>query len=379
MNFVIGANIPPLRTTGMGRQMFGVGAGLERLGHEVAYLFDDAVDRLMPRRLSRLEFPLRVAARLSRTGRESTFALLHEPTAWASALYARRRGVRVLSMVHACELKVWKETLRDADATGETVRLSSRVLWPATELWQSWLSLKTSDLVFCLSTDDRDYITRRLGVPPERVVRIDNGVEPEFLSPRRSAPRDRDILFLASWLPRKGIRFFASALAGLTAGGITPSLTIAGTGIPEVEVRRALPEPFRNTATVLSAVQPDELIALYERHRLFVLPSVSEGIPLSLLEAMACGVCPIASRVGGIPDVLTDGVDGRLIRPKDPGAILVAMTELLADKALAERLGSTARRKMQDYAWDRAARQIAFALAERRLDRPRPGEPTWRG
>lgn len=369
MNFVIGANIPASRTTGMGRQMYGVGDALNRCGHAVAYLFRDSIPCRTSDRFSRLEFPLRAATRVRRMSAEGpVLALLHEPTAWASAVLVRGGGVRVLAMVHNCELKVWRETLHHAARMGQKVPLSSRLLWPATELWQAWLSLKTADVVFCLSSEDREYIERAVGISSERVVRIDNGVEPAFLNAKTADERERDVLFLASWLPHKGTRFFTEALEKLAGRGLFPTVTIAGTGAPERAVRGMLPPPFRDSAIVMERVQPEELVALYQRHRVFVLPSVYEGIPLSLLEAMACGLHPIATRVGGIPDVVEDGVDGTLVEPMDAEALFQALVPALTDAKLTARRGAAAREKLQGYAWDRAAAQIESAVIERRLD-----------
>lgn len=369
MNFVIGANIPASRTTGMGRQMYGVGDALERGGNSVAYLFRDSIPCRTSDRFSRLEFPLRAASRVRRVSAErALLALLHEPTAWASALLLRRRAVRVLAMVHNCELKVWRETLRHATRMGQAIPFTSRLLWPATELWQSRLSLRTADLVFCLSSEDREYIERVVGVPSERIVRIDNGVDPAFLNATPAHERQGDILFLASWLPHKGIRFFIGALEKLARRGLLPNVTIAGTGASERVVRGMLPPPFRASATVLERVQPEDLIELYQRHRVFVLPSVYEGIPLSLLEAMACGVCCVASRVGGIPDVLEDGIEGILVPPMCTDALVQALQSALTDRVRAETLGRTARARIMAYGWDRAARQIETAICDRKLD-----------
>ena len=371
MKFVIGANVPDARTTGVGRQMYGVGDALEHQGNTVSYLFETGVRRLLPARFSRLEYPVRVAARLrSTSGGTPILALMHEPTGWPTAVFARRAGVRLLAMVHACELNGWEQTIRDADAIGQRIPASSRLLWPATELWQSWLSLRTADIVFCLSSEDRHYITERVGVEANRVFRIDNGVDASFMNRARvDATRDRDVLFLASWIPRKGTRFLCEALAVLASRGIEPSLTIAGCGVPEAEVRRALPLPYRDCALVLPVVRPEELVALYERHHIFVLPSVLEGIPLSLLEAMACGACCIASRVGGIPDVITDGKHGCLVEPMSTAGLCGALERVLGDPGLAARLGRAAQLKMQEYGWERAARQIVEAVTERQLDR----------
>jgi glycosyltransferase involved in cell wall biosynthesis len=82
---------------------------------------------------------------------------------------------------------------------------------------------------------------------------------------------------------------------------------------------------------------------LLSRASVFVLPSYAEGLPMSVLEAMAAGCPVVATRVGGIPDLITDGVDGLLVPPGDPHALAAALERILRDPAFARQLGNAAR------------------------------------
>jgi glycosyltransferase involved in cell wall biosynthesis len=85
------------------------------------------------------------------------------------------------------------------------------------------------------------------------------------------------------------------------------------------------------------------LAAAYSAADLVVLPSLSEGMPVALLEAMAYGRAIVATRVGGMPEVLTDGLDARLVDPGDPSALAAALASLAGDERARRRLGSNAR------------------------------------
>jgi glycosyltransferase involved in cell wall biosynthesis len=80
-----------------------------------------------------------------------------------------------------------------------------------------------------------------------------------------------------------------------------------------------------------------------------VLPSMSEGLSNSLLESMAAGVPVVATRVGGSPEAVEDGVSGFLVPPRDAAALAEGMNALLGDAALARRLGEAARRRIADH------------------------------
>ncbi len=88
--------------------------------------------------------------------------------------------------------------------------------------------------------------------------------------------------------------------------------------------------------------------ALLARARLFVLPSRSEGIPLTALEAMACGLPVVATRVGGLPEVVDDGVTGLLVPPADPAALAEAMVAIWNDPDRGDRMGHAGRLRAEE-------------------------------
>jgi len=367
MHFVIGADTADSHTTGLGRQMHGLGAALAARGHRVDYLFADPAPAAA-QKLSRLTFPLRAARRIrawSNGGSDRPIAILHEPIAWATALTSRRR-VRTIAMVHNCELKVWATRLATRKKTGETISLKSRVVWPLTELSQAYASLKVADLVCCLSSEDRDYIRAHIGLPADRIERIDNGIEAAFLGlPFPEQRPARHLLFLGHWLPHKGTQVLTAALEKLTAHAAGCRLTLAGTTVPAEEIVGQLPSAWRASAEVIPRVQPDLLVPLYQRHGIFVLPSIFEGIPLSMLEAMACGLCPIVSDVGGVRDVIESGRNGVLVPRLDVDAFAAALGRALSAPEEADAIARSAHATMQSYGWSRAAEQVERACLAR--------------
>ena len=136
------------------------------------------------------------------------------------------------------------------------------------------------------------------------------------------------------------------------------------------EILPMLPEAVRTTIQVIPHVPLEGLVGAYIRHRLFVLPSITEGIPLSLLEAMACGLCPIVTGVGGVPDVVTDGANGILVPMLDPSALARAVARALALPDQTSRLARSAHAAMQSYGWARAAEQVEAFCASAPVGRP---------
>lgn len=119
---------------------------------------------------------------------------------------------------------------------------------------------------------------------------------------------------------------------------------------------------------VLAGYRP-EAARLMRAFDVFCLPSRFEGMPISLLEAMALGVAPVATRVGGTPEVVTDGRDGVLVPPDDPDALASALIELLTDEERRASLGARAARTAEDFdirTMVRATEAVWTAALERR-------------
>lgn len=174
-----------------------------------------------------------------------------------------------------------------------------------------------------------------------RVVSIANAVRLPALSPARREPAL--VVFAGRCSESKGIYDLLQATLQLRR--VIPKLRIECAGDGDLdEVERAiasmgLADRVRVHGWVDSR-RRDELLA---RAAVFVLPSHAEGLPMSVLEAMAAGCPVIASAVGGIPDLVQDGVNGLLIPAGDTRALAAAMRRLIEDSALARKLGVAAR------------------------------------
>ncbi len=113
---------------------------------------------------------------------------------------------------------------------------------------------------------------------------------------------------------------------------------------------------------IIGYVPDDLLVSLYQQAELFVLPSIFEPFGMTAQEAMACGTPVVASKLGGIKSIISSGENGLLIDPSDAGEFADAISLLLKDQRLAERLGKAGHRTIQDhFSWEAIAeRYLAF-------------------
>ena len=151
------------------------------------------------------------------------------------------------------------------------------------------------------------------------------------------------VLFLGRLEAEKGIYDLLEAVAAVRAGVPDLRLVCAGdgdrVGVQRYAERLGIADAIKFTGWV----GPSGKRALLEHAAVCALPSYQEALPASLIEAMAAGVPVVASPVGGIPEVVTDGASGYLVGAGDTKSLQRALARLLADRALARRMGEAAR------------------------------------
>lgn len=214
--------------------------------------------------------------------------------------------------------------------------------------------LRAADLVVAVSTFSAG-LARAAGVAEDRLAVVHNGVD----LPATVGGGGEGILTVSRLARRKGHATVIDALAAL------PGVRYRFTGrddalLAELRARAAA----RGVADRLDAVGfvPDEaLAALFASARVFVLvpddrdPNDVEGFGVALLEAAAAGLPVVASRAGGVPEAVEDGVTGILVPPGDPAATAAAVRRLLGDPALAAAMGAAGRARAAGFSWARAA------------------------
>ncbi|PKM98381.1 MAG: hypothetical protein CVU79_03460 [Elusimicrobia bacterium HGW-Elusimicrobia-3] len=153
-------------------------------------------------------------------------------------------------------------------------------------------------------------------------------------------------LFVGRLSPEKRVKEFIEAWAELFSEEAAPPkarLLIVGDGPERAALERAVAD-LGLAGSVTLAGRKEDLLPYYQAADVFILPSISEGLSNSMLEAMACGVAVLASRVGGARDAIEPGVSGCLFDPLSRAELKACLRRHLADRGLALRMGEAARR-----------------------------------
>jgi glycosyltransferase involved in cell wall biosynthesis len=192
---------------------------------------------------------------------------------------------------------------------------------------------------------------RLLGVPRERITVLPMPVSAERFAGRTFAPRESGrLLFVGRLIERKGAEYAIRAVAELRRQGRGARLTVVGDGTERARLEALVDDlGVRDAVTLAGALPHDAVAAHYQSATLLVMPAVTdwkgeqEGFGMVLVEAMASGLPVVATRSGGIPDVVNDGTTGLLVPERDAAALAAAAARLLDNPELASRLAAAAR------------------------------------
>ncbi|MCM3886673.1 glycogen synthase [Frankia sp. R82] len=274
-------------------------------------------------------------------------------------------GVPHVMTSHSLEpQRPWK-----AEQLGGGYRLSS---------WCERVAIESAAAVVAVSAGMRtDILAAYPAVDPVRVHVIRNGIDTEEYQPDPATdvlekygidPERPTVIFVGRITRQKGLPVLLRAAAALDRR----AQLVLCAGAPDT------PELLAETTKLVDGLQADrdgvvwlsgmlpkpEVVQLLSHATVFACPSVYEPLGIVNLEAMACSTAVVASRVGGIPEVVDDGVTGLLVEPDDPSALADALNAVLADPMKAAAMGRAGRdRAVTEFGWAAVADRTAALYA----------------
>jgi phosphatidylinositol alpha-mannosyltransferase len=208
------------------------------------------------------------------------------------------------------------------------------------------------------------FVRRRF--PEDGIRVIPNGVESEQFARAEPArlPEGRKVLFVNRLEPRKGFVVMVDAFRRLATAHPDILLVVAGDG-PERDAIRRLPSSARERVVMLGNVPHDRLPSIHAACDVFCAPATGrESFGIVLVEALSAGLPVVASDIPGYREVVHDGVDGLLVRPGDPDAVVRAVERLLEDADLSKRLSEAGRKAARRFSWETVVKEIEVVYWE---------------
>ena len=310
-----------------------------------------------------------ISTDLSMTAAVGSADLVHSHTWYAGLaghLAALLYRIPHVLTVHSLEpLRPWK-----AEQLGGGYALSS---------WCERVAVESADAVIAVSAGMRaDVLAAYPALAAGRVHVIRNGIDTRLYAPDPGTgvlerhgiePGRPTVAFVGRVTRQKGLPVLLRAAESLDAG-VQLVLCAGQADTPELEAEvsglvRQLRATRSRVVWISGMLSKPEVIQILSHATVFACPSLYEPLGIVNLEAMACGTAVVASRVGGIPEVVADGRTGLLVPPDDPAALAEAIGALVADPARAARMGLAGRqRAAAEFSWTTIAEQTAALYAE---------------
>jgi glycosyltransferase involved in cell wall biosynthesis len=237
------------------------------------------------------------------------------------------------------------------------------------------LTMRLGDVTIAVSGEVKDSLLRSRLVRGTRVLTIRNGVDVEWLRRMTSGasgirgefsiPEDGLVVgVVTAFRPQKQLETWIRAARAIADAEPRTTFIVVGHGPSQPAVRQLADRIGLNGRITFTGLRHDaaRLMAGFD---VFMSSSIYEGLPVSVLEAMALERPIVATRVGGLPGILRDGQEGFLVQPGDPGALAERVLTLLRNPSLRRTVGEAARRRVEtEFSIQRMVRETEAVYAE---------------
>lgn len=341
MKILIAAACPDNRNLGVPGVMHSLADEFRRAGHQVRTRF-----QRHPGRLSQMLFGIRLAS--SADALWADVVDVHAVDAWPLCVLPRR--CVVVARSHGLEVVQHRLRMQRVSRGEVSVGRMYRHYRGSLRLSMEKVAIRSSDAGLLLNDGDLQIARQEFRAEERRTILVRNGFPAGFLDTPIADASLPGIAVVGTWSHRKGADVVADVLSRLLQER-SCKILLAGTGVPSTAVLDAFPPAIRDRVMVLERFDRMELPQILSGYQILLFPSRSEGYPLSLVEAMACGLAPVASMIPGVVELVESGRNGLVCPPGDSDAFITALRRMLDDTELAMSCRRAARERVASDSW----------------------------
>lgn len=211
-------------------------------------------------------------------------------------------------------------------------------------------TFKYADKIICYTKEEQKEIMS-LGLSRNKIAVIHNGINTDFFTPKENGKNNNSLLWIGRFTPKKGCEYLIDAFKLLKIRYPHLKLLMVGRGPNRDRIIKKIKENnMTDSITIKDFIPNNEIQKVYRESDVFVLPSLEEGVPRTILEAMACSVPIVCSNLPQLVNIVEDC--GFLVPKGDPKAIAEKVSEILSQKKVAKELGENGRKKViENYSW----------------------------
>ena len=329
---------------GMGRVEYYWKLAFEKAGYTFIHIGSEEVGKMKHKGL----FPYMAYSFYKKLNINPLLFIVHEP---ASGVFLNK-GVPVFVESHGLERPTWENDKK-------TASLKTRIFYPLWRIRNCDLGLKYATKLLLINSDDSNFAQTYYKRNKNDIFLFKNGVIYKENDNLKKKDTKFVILFNGSWIRRKGIETLVSCAEFLYNSGFTEfHYLLIGTGYPSAKVLEDWPAFMHPNIEIISSFNAEVESEFLRMADLFVLPSFSEGQPLSLLQAMASGKCCITTNCCGQKDLIQHNKNGILFEPGNVDELAKQIVRCYHDKHLVSRIETNCKAEMKNRTWESVANEV---------------------
>jgi len=381
MKILVGADVNPDPDAGASGTVVATNLAFRELGHEVdEFWAEDLGRRIQHGNLHYLlELPRSYRREVLKRIAEHDYDVvqLSQPWGWLAAKSLKQRGFRgvVINRSHGHEVMADRAVEKEKARRGMAMApLPKRVLsgllqrrlhdqWQHAHRWFDGFVVPASDI--------KDYMVAEGGVESDRIVIAAHGVPDCFRETETEAmtvARAKRVLHVGQYAFFKGSQTVVEVFRRLAETDEDAEFTWVCGSSHHAAIREQLGWAADRVLLMPWGVQ-QELLTTYDRHGIFLFPSIYEGFGKAPLEAMSRGLCVVGAKVGGMRDLIAPGENGELCEPGDTSAFVDKVAGLLGEVGSLQAMGQAARQTGRLYSWKKCASEALEFYATEALRR----------
>jgi len=212
---------------------------------------------------------------------------------------------------------------------------------------------QSSTRIVCLTRADAKQVLR-LGGPASKIRVIPNAVNAEMFKPFPKKEQDNLVVWIGRFVPEKGLKILIEAAKHVRSHINDVKFILVGDGPLRNELEHLIKvRGLTNHMSLIGPLKHEEVADVLAKASIFTFPSIKEGMPKAVLEAMAAGKAVVASDIPGMDEIIESGFNGVLVQPRNASALGDTIIALLNDKRLRKSLGRNARQAViKHFSWD---------------------------
>lgn len=223
----------------------------------------------------------------------------------------------------------------------------NRIYIPTLAKW----TFKSADKIICYTEKDKLELVH-LNIDSDKIKVIHNGIDTDLFMPAAKREKTGQLLWIGRFTPGKGVRYLIESFEILLKIDPTLRLLMVGKGPLKEQIYQLIKNLHLEKNIIIKDFIPNgELPEAYMKSDVFILPSINEGVPRTILEAMSCGTPVVCTKLPQLVDIVEDC--GTMVPLRDSQALAKAVSNILFDEELGKKMGKNGRKKaVNNFCWN---------------------------